>query len=114
MMIGLGLLGVFLPFVLSDETFFEGDILLSNKPQSPSTLEMVLANPTFRWPRGVVPYAFDDLSEFSEASKEIVRDSMEGIHSKTGCITFKEVDRSRGGDIVIITAFGLGTQAGRG
>ena len=94
---------------------FEGDIHLSNKPESSQpTLEMVLANPTLRWPSGVVPFAFDDLSEFSDSAKEIVQAAMEGIQNKTGCIKFKEVDQSRGGDIVIITSHGLRTQSGKG
>ena len=61
-----------------------------------------------------MPYAFDDVSAFTVAQKEIGRRSMDGIEDKTGCLNFLEVERSRGGDMVIVTMHGLGDQTGSG
>ena len=105
-----------LPAALStQEAFFEGDILLKSIPLSQTTPSMVLQNPSLHWPHGVVPYAFDALSKFSDAEKVIVREAMNSIEEKTNsCTEFSEVERNRGGDILIITSHGWKNQAGTG
>ena len=95
------------------DTFFEGDILFKEELLSQRSPAMVLQNQSLRWPRGVVPYAFDNLLRFTE--KGIVRKFMDSIQDKTGgCIEFSEVERARGGDLVLITSHGFRDQPGTG
>ena len=104
-----------LPSIRTLDTFFEGDILFKDELLSQRSPSMVLQNQTLRWPRGVVPYAFDPLSKFTNVEKRTVRKSMDSIQDKTGgCIEFSEVDRARGGDVVLITSHGFRDQPGTG
>ena len=110
------LLSLLMPSALStQEAFFEGDILLESSPLSQTSPNMVLQKPSLHWPHGVVPYTFDALSKFSDAEKITVREAMNSIEEKTnGCTEFSEVERDRGGDILIITSHGWKGQSGTG
>ena len=99
----------------TQEELFEGDILLNSSPLSQTSPSMVLQKTSLHWPSGVVPYAFDSLSKFSNAEKATVREAMNSIQEKTNdCTEFSEVQRNRGGDILIITRHGWKGQAGTG
>ena len=98
----------------AQDTFFEGDILLKNELLSHRSLEMVLQDPNLRWPNGVVPYAFESLSKLTDDQKARVREAMDSIQEKTGCIEFVMVDMGRGGDMVLVTTLGYRSQPGNG
>ena len=108
------MLALFLPGSLAQGVFFEGDILVKEEVSSNRNPEMVLQDPSLRWPRGVVPFAFCTLSKFTSDEKHVVRRSMERVKEKTGCIDFIESDIARGGDIVLITSLGYGNHSGNG
>ena len=113
-MLLLAILAISLFLTTGQDTFFEGDILLKNEVLSQRSLEMVLQDPNLRWPNGVVPYAFDALSKLSNSQTAMVREAMDSIQEKTGCIEFVLVDEERGGDIVLITTLGYRSLPGTG
>ena len=108
------LLFLLLPLLTSQDTFFEGDLLFQDRVLAHQSPELFVRGSGFKWPGGTVPYAFDALSKFSPAEREVVRLAMEDIQDRTGCVEFVETDISRGGDIVLITKLGFGTQSGKG
>ena len=108
------LLLLLLPLLTVQETFFEGDLLFQDTVLAQQSPELFVKGSHFRWPAGNVPYAFEELSSFSPAEKDVVRRSMDDIQDRTGCVDFVETDIARGGDIVLITKLGFGTQSGQG
>ena len=109
-------LTILLPAISAQGNFFEGDILFKNETLFQAGPEMVLQSASLRWPRGVVPFAFDSLSRFTDDEKTLVRSCMSSIQAKTGsgCIDFVEVSGDRGGDLVLITSLGYGDTPGTG
>lgn len=98
----------------AQDTFFEGDIVLKNEVLSQRSLEMVLKDPSLRWPNGVVPYAFAARSKLTDSQKAVVREAMDTIQEKTGCIEFMLVEEDSGGDMVLITRLGYRSLPGAG
>lgn len=113
-MLPLWLLLLLLPLLTDQDTFFEGDLLFQDSVLAQQSPELFVKGSGFKWPGGAVPYAFEALSKFSPAEREVVRLAMEDIQDRTGCVEFVETDISRGGDIVLITKLGFGTQSGKG
>jgi hypothetical protein len=74
-----------------ESAFFEGDILFKEEFAGDRPPGNVLKDPTLKWPRGIVQYAFDANSRFTDKEKRIVRVSMDKIEEKTGCIEFLQV-----------------------
>ena len=109
----LGFLLLSLDLSVSD-TFFEGDILFKDETLTGGSPHMWLQDQSLAWMKGVVPFAFDGLSKFTEAEKLVIQEAMEGIEATTGCIDFVEVDRDEGGDMVLITSRGFRDQPGTG
>ena len=67
-----------------------------------------------KWPRGIVPYLFDPVAQFSKAEKLVVEQAMERLMSYSGCVTFTEISVGQGGDRVVVTSRGLGETQGQG
>jgi len=68
----------------SSDDMFEDDMKIARKNSRSFGIE----NKNRRWPNGVIYYTLS--SEFSSNSKQLIRDAMDLVESKTSCIKFFE------------------------